>query len=45
MSWGNKAYCLKLSGEGLSRYKNKIESAGLKKYPYYHYFTKKVMSH
>jgi len=25
---GNTAYCVKLSGEDLSRYSNKIESAG-----------------
>jgi len=28
--WGNTAYCVKLSGEDLSRYLNKIESAGSK---------------
>jgi len=37
------AYCVKLS-EDLSRYWNKIELVGLRKYPYYHYLTKKVMS-
>ena len=26
MLWGNPAYCVKLSGEDLSRYSNKIES-------------------
>ena len=26
--WGNMAYCVKLSGEDLSRYSNKIESVG-----------------
>jgi len=35
---------MKLSGEDLSRYSNKIESVGLRKCPYYHYLTKKVMS-
>jgi len=34
---------VKLSGEDLPRYSNKIESVNLRKYPYYHYFTKKVM--
>jgi len=38
------AYCMKLSGEDLSLYSNKIESAGLRKCPYYHQLTKKVMS-
>ena len=42
--WGNTAYCVKLSGEDLSRYSNKIESAGLRKCPYYHCLTEKVMS-
>jgi len=32
---------VKLSGEDLSRYLNKIESVGLRKCPYYHYLTKK----
>jgi len=41
---GNTAYCVKLSGEDLSRYSNKIESVGLKKCPHYHYLSKKVMS-
>jgi len=41
--WGNTAYCLKLGGEDLSRYSNKIESDGLRKYPYYRYLIKKVM--
>jgi len=31
MLWGNTAYCVILSGEDLSRYSNKIPSAGLKK--------------
>jgi len=31
---GNTAYCVKLSGEDLPRYLNKIESAGLRKCPY-----------
>jgi len=42
MLWGNTAYCVKLSGEDLSRYWNKIESAESRKCPYYHYRTKKV---
>jgi len=42
--WGNAVYCVKLSGEDLSRYVNKIESAALRKCPYYHCFTMKVMS-
>jgi len=28
----------------MSHYLNKIESGGLRKYPYYHYLTKEVMS-
>ena len=28
MSLGNTAYCVKLSGEDLSRYSNKIEAVG-----------------
>jgi len=44
MLWGNMAYCVKLTGEDMSRYSNKIESDGLRKYPYYHYHAKKVMS-
>jgi len=44
MLWGNTAYCVKLSGEDLSRCSNKTELDGLRKCPYYHYFTKKVMS-
>jgi len=45
MLWGNTAYCVKLSGEDLSRYSNKIELAALRKCPYYyHYLTKKVTS-
>jgi len=32
---------VKLSGEDLSRYLNKIKSVGLRKCPYYHYLTKK----
>jgi len=31
MMWGNSAYCVKLSGEDLSRFSNKIESVGLRK--------------
>jgi len=39
------AYCMKLSGEYLSRYCNKIESVGLSSTcPNYHYLRKKVMS-
>jgi len=30
MFWGNTAYRVKLSGEDLSRYSNKIESVGIK---------------
>jgi len=33
---------VELSGEGLSRYSSTIESAGLRKYPYYHCPSKKV---
>jgi len=44
MSWSNTAYCVKLSGEDLSRYWNIIESVGLRKCPYYSFLTKKVMS-
>jgi len=36
MLWGNTTYCVKLSGEDLSRYWNKIESVGLRKSLYYH---------
>jgi len=35
---------MKLDGEDLLRYSNKIESVGLRKYPYYQYRTMKVMS-
>ena len=35
---------MKLSGEDLSRYSNKVESVVLMKCPYYHHLTKKVMS-
>jgi len=45
MLLGNMAYCAEVSGEDLSRYSNKIESVGLRKRPYYHYPTKKVMLH
>jgi len=44
MLCGNTAYCVKLSGEDSSRYSNKIESADLRKCPYYDNLTKKVMS-
>jgi len=39
----NTAYCVKLSGEDLLLYWNKIESVGLRKClkAYYHYLTKK----
>jgi len=43
--WGNTAYHVKLSVEDLLCYSNKIESVGLRKCPYYHYLTKKVMWH
>jgi len=42
--WGNTAYCVKLTGEDLSRYSNRIESVGLRKSPYYHSFARKVIS-
>ena len=35
---------VRLSGEDLSRYLNKIESFGLRKCPYYHYLTEKVIA-
>jgi len=38
------AYCVKLSGEHLSRYLNKTESVSLRKCLYYDHLTKKVMS-
>ena len=44
MLWGNTAYCVKLIGEDLSRYSNKIESVGLGKYPYYRYLIENVTS-
>jgi len=34
MLWGNTAYCVKLTGEDLSRYSGEIESVGLIKRPY-----------
>jgi len=37
-------YGVKLSGEDLSRYSNKIESVGLRKCPHYNYLAKKLMS-
>jgi len=43
--WGNMAYCVDLSGEDLSCHSNKVESADMRKCPYYHDPTKKVMSH
>jgi len=42
--WGNMAHHVKLRGEDMSRHFNKTESVGSRKYPYYHYLTKKVMS-
>jgi len=42
MLWGNIAYCVKSSGEDLSRYSDKIESVGLRKCTYYHRLTKKL---
>jgi len=36
--------CVKLSGEDLSHYSNKIESVDLRKCLYYHYLTEKVIS-
>jgi len=44
MLCGNTAYSVKLFGEDLSRYLDKIESVCLRKYPIHHYLTKKVMS-
>jgi len=44
MLWDISAYCVKLNGEDLLRYSNKIESIGLRKRPYYRYITKKVTS-
>jgi len=41
---GDKAYCVKLRGEDLLRCSNKIESVGLRKCPYNHYFTENVVS-
>jgi len=43
MLLGNTVYYLELSDEDLSRCSNKIESVGLRKCPYYHYRTKKVI--
>jgi len=42
--WGNTAYHVKLSCEDMSHHFNKTESAGSRKYPYYHSLTKIVMS-
>jgi len=36
MLWGNTAYCVKLSGEDLSRCSNNIEPVGLRRRPYYY---------
>jgi len=41
--WGNTVYRVKLSGEGLSRYSNEIESFRLRMYPCYRRLTEKVM--
>jgi len=41
MLWGNTPYCVKFSGEDMSRYSNKFESVGLRKCPHYQYLTKK----
>jgi len=41
---GNTTYPVKLNGEDMLRYSNKIKLLGLKKFPYYHYLTKKVVS-
>ena len=38
MLYGNTAYCVKLNGEDLSCYSNKIECS------YYRYLTKKLMT-
>jgi len=43
MLWGNTAYCVKLSGEDVWHYSNKIESVALIKCQYYYYFTKNLM--
>jgi len=37
--WGNTANCVQLSGQNLSRYSNKTESAALRKCSHYHYLT------
>jgi len=42
MLWGSTTYCVKLSGDDLSRYSNKSESVVFFKYPYYDNLTKKV---
>jgi len=44
MLWAYTAQCVKLSGEDLSRYSNKIESISLRKCPYYNYLINKVTS-
>jgi len=44
MLWDNRAYCVKLSGEELSHYSNKIESVDLRKCLCHPYITKKTMS-
>jgi len=37
-------YCVKLSGDNLWHCLNKIESVGFRKYSYYDYLAKKVLS-
>jgi len=44
MLWSNTAYWVKLSGEDLSRYSNKIESVGLRKCTHYHYLIATTIS-
>jgi len=44
MLWSNTAYCVKLSGEDLLRYPNKVESVDVRKWPYYKYLIKKLLS-
>ena len=40
MLYGNTAYCVRKSGEDLSRCSNEIESVALRKCPHYHCLTK-----
>ena len=44
MLFYNAAYCVKSSGEDLSRYSNEIEPVDLRKFQYCRYLTKKVTS-